>query len=228
MKRYFTIILVALFTYQVCAQNCSVFMPLQEGQKMEYTNYNHKDKVQGKTETTVMSRSESAQGISASIKSDVFLDEEKSATTEYELQCKKGVLYMDMDVMIPENTFDAFKNMEIKIDGDLLEFPTELNEGDRLKDATMNISVAMQGMPISEMKMNITNRTVEKKEQITTPAGPFDCVKISYNVVSEIGSLKMSTKTIQWYSDGIGMVKSEEYDKNGKLQGYSLLTKLTH
>jgi hypothetical protein len=39
--------------------------------------------------------------------------------------------------------------------------------------------------------------------------------------------IKVSVKTIEWFSENTGVVRSESYKSNGKLQGYSILSSLT-
>lgn len=73
--------------------------------------------------------------------------------------------------------------------------------------------------------VNIINRKVEGTEEITTPAGTFSCVKISYDVVVK-SIMKISSKVIDWYAKDVGVVRSENYRSNGKLTGYSIMTDL--
>ncbi len=72
----------------------------------------------------------------------------------------------------------------------------------------------------------ITNRMVEKRETITTPAGTFDCYKITYDVQTGMGFIKTNTKTAEWYSGKAGSVRTETLDKKGKLMGYSQITSI--
>ena len=74
-----------------------------------------------------------------------------------------------------------------------------------------------------KMTVNIMNRKVEGKESVTTSAGTFDCFVISYDHESKMG-IKIRGSAKQWYSEGVGMVKQENYNKKGKLMGSSLHT----
>ncbi|MEQ9168598.1 MAG: hypothetical protein RLO12_20235, partial [Fulvivirga sp.] len=95
-----------------------------------------------------------------------------------------------------------------------------LSVGMSLNDA----SLKMSGSIPFKMEVNIVNRKVEGKESITTPAGTFECYKITYTINTK-SIMSMETTGADWIAKEIGMVKSENYNKNGKLQGYSLLTK---
>ena len=78
------------------------------------------------------------------------------------------------------------------------------------------------------MTIKILNRKVESKESITTPAGTFSCFKITYDMESSTKIMGMNTNvklsSIDYLAEGIGVVKTESYDKKGELSGYSLLT----
>ena len=80
-------------------------------------------------------------------------------------------------------------------------------------------------MNFMTMKFDIKNRKVEKKDSITTPAGTFECYKITYNMDMKT-MFKRSIKVTQWLASGIGLVKTETYNQKGELEGYSELTKL--
>ena len=67
------------------------------------------------------------------------------------------------------------------------------------------------------------NRKVTGKESVTTPAGTWDAWKISYDgqfraKIGPIG-IPVNFKAIEWYVPGFGIVKTETYSKNGKLEG---------
>ena len=71
--------------------------------------------------------------------------------------------------------------------------------------------------------MNISNRKVDAVESITTPAGTFECYKISYDVAMKM-MMNMKSKGVEWYAKGVGLVKNETYSSDGKLLGSNVLT----
>ena len=75
------------------------------------------------------------------------------------------------------------------------------------------------------MDMDITNRKVEGKESVTTPAGTFECYKISYDMFSKMSIMKMNFKNIEYLSENSGVVRTESYRSNGSLMSYTVLTK---
>jgi hypothetical protein len=73
-----------------------------------------------------------------------------------------------------------------------------------------------------EFTIDITERVVESIESITTPAGTFDCIKVSSKQrIKNIIAYEMHI--VEWISKGTGLVKSETF-KGDKRKGYSELT----
>ncbi|MCF6348980.1 MAG: DUF3108 domain-containing protein [Flavobacteriaceae bacterium] len=71
------------------------------------------------------------------------------------------------------------------------------------------------------------NGKVEKREEITIPAGTFDCYVISFETEFKMG-IKRKGKTRQWLAKGVGIVKTEDYNKKGKVISKSVLTKFSN
>jgi hypothetical protein len=63
---------------------------------------------------------------------------------------------------------------------------------------------------------------VDAIEDVTTPAGTFNCVKISYDIETKT-FMTMRASGIEWYAKDVGVVRSESYNGKGKLTGYSVL-----
>ena len=67
-----------------------------------------------------------------------------------------------------------------------------------------------------------------KTESITTPAGTFDCAKVKYNIATRSPKSKetITGYGYEWYSPNVGLVRTEQYDKNNVLQSYTVLEEL--
>jgi hypothetical protein len=62
------------------------------------------------------------------------------------------------------------------------------------------------------MNIDITNRRVNAKESVTTPAGTWNCFKITYHtkMLMKMGiGIPMNSDITEWYAPGFGVVKSE-------------------
>ena len=114
------------------------------------------------------------------------------------------------------------QSFEMKIDGTNLQLPDNLTSGQSLEDADINLRIDASPLQMN-FKISIIDRKVLSEEKVKTEAGEFQCFKISQEIsMKTLGSVEMSS--IEWYAKGVGMVKSESYNKKGKLKAYSLLT----
>ena len=75
--------------------------------------------------------------------------------------------------------------------------------------------------------VTITGVTYMGEEKISTTAGKFNCMKISYLKRSKVMVKTTTIRVLEWYAKGIGLVKSETYDMKGKINGKTLLVKVT-
>ena len=64
------------------------------------------------------------------------------------------------------------------------------------------------------------------EEKVSTTAGKFDCIKISYLKRTKIVLKTETVRVTEWYAKGVGLVKSEAYDTKGKLDCKTLLVKI--
>ena len=77
-----------------------------------------------------------------------------------------------------------------------------------------------------KISAEVTNRKVEAIENVTVKAGTFKAYKFTSDVNSSTMGINVKAKNIDWYVKGIGAVKTESYDKNGKLQSRTELVEL--
>ena len=198
---------------------CKAYYPFEEGVKFEITNYSKKGKKEGFVNYEVTSIDNNV----ATIKTIIFDDKGKEiTTTSYQIMCEGNTISIDFKSMMNPDMFKQYKDMDMDITGTNVELPNDLQVGQSLKDANMNMAIDMGGMKMN-MSIDMLNRKVDKKESITTPAGTFDCFALSYDSEMKMG-MKITFKIKEWIAEGVGVVKSESYNKNGKLMGYSELT----
>jgi hypothetical protein len=194
-------------------------------------HYTEKGKITGKSLSQVISIKDDGGVLTAIIKGTVFDDKEKELTSmDYEYICDHGILKMDLKRFIPDEMFDS-GDINFEMEGTFLEFPENIEVGQTLKDGMIEGKMMMEGNPASmnmTMTVKILNRKIESEESITTPAGTFSCFKISYDLESgtEIMGINTSVtlKGIDYLAEDIGVIKTESYNRKGKLTGYSLLT----
>lgn len=211
----------------IFAQNCTEYYPLSTGSNWEMTQYNKKDKLESINHVTVSSYSDTDNGYLAVLTSSTIDNKEnEGGTSEVWMKCENGVFYFDMKSFISSSTLETYQDMDIDVVATDLQYPETLEAGMNLNDANITFQVKNNGFAVITININITNRKVEGKESVVTPAGTFETWKISYNVDSKIGMIKAHSRIIEYLSLGNGIVKSETYNNKGALQGYSLLTKI--
>jgi len=226
MKNIVLIFSLLLISMSLISQDCKMYFPAEEGTVMEIKDYNAKDKLQSSSIQKINSVIEDGNNLTVSVNHESFDKKgEKILEGDYEVKCVDGTFYMDMRNMLDEASLSTMEGMEIQVDANDLAYAFDLNPGTTLPDADITVSASSNGMKMFTMTVYINNRKVDAKESITTPAGTFDCYKISYDIETKI-VMKVQAKAVQWISEGIGVVRTETYNKKGKLQGYSLLSSL--
>ena len=225
-KNIVTLLLFVLLSAVVVGQECKMYYPAEEGTEIEITDYDKKDKVTGKSVQKIISKEIDGDNITLVIYQESTDDKGESLVSgEFEIRCEAGVFYIDMRSFLDENTMSAYEGMEIEIEADDMTIPSGLIAGQALPDASIVATVSNQGVKMISIKIFITNRKVEAIEDITTPAGTFECYKFTYDVLTKM-VIKVEGHVSQWISEDVGAVRTENYSKKGKLQGYSVLTGL--
>ena len=225
MKNKLLLFLLVANTF-VSAQPCEGYFPMNKGSIMETTMYNEKGKPQTINTITITDIEKITDGVKLNIHSDIFDEKGKSlSSADYDAQCANGAFSINMKSMLSAEQMKAWKDMTVTVEADNIVYPMEYTQGQVLKDAHLKVDISMSGMNLPGTTIDITNRKIEGQETIITPAGTFDCIKISSNIkVKNI--IGFETKSIEWLSKGNGVIRTESF-KGDKLKGYSLLTKLS-
>jgi len=209
----------------VTAQDCGYYN-MSEGMLFGYQNLDAKGKVLATMRTTCLDVSKAGNAIIYKVKSEYADDKNKNQSThEYAMRCEDGTFYMDMQNFIDPKSMQAFKDMEVSVNSNDMMYPAGLAPGDSLPDASVTVSAATGGVSLLNLLINISNRQVIGTESVTVPAGTFECFKITYNVETKM-MFKIYSVVTEYVNMGVGNVKTETYDKKGKLLGSTLLTEL--
>jgi hypothetical protein len=227
MKKSILILTFCCFSYAgVLAQDCPTYYPDMVNAQLEYKHYDKKGGLAGSSIQKVTDIKKSAGSTEISVTVESFDAKGKSqGSANLKARCTGGVYYIDMKNYMNQQSMESYKDMEMKIEGGNLEMPSSMKAGDILKNGDMKMSFSSSGMTIMTMTINISNRKVEVVENLTTPAGTFECYKISFDVATKM-MVNVKTHGVEWLAKGVGMVKSETYSTDGKLLGSSVLTAL--
>lgn len=82
----------------------------------------------------------------------------------------------------------------------------------RIKPVTMTVSIKGE---------------YEGTETISTPAGQFDCVKVTYSMKMKFFMFSDESQITEWYAKGVGLVKHEEKSRKLGQKMVKTLTKIT-
>lgn len=206
----------------------NIYMPYKTGMQLEYTNYDKKGKVTSTEEMTVKNAT-SVDGAFTVTIHQISKDEKgkNPAETDFTFTCTGDGIHIDMNFMVDDEMTKAMEGMEMEIEQSEMMIPNELSAGQALPDASITIKASTGGVNVMTINLEITDRKVEGFEEVTTPAGTFQTAKLSQTVKSKFGFASKTMNTLEWLGLNVGGVKSETYDKNGKLMGSRELTSVS-
>lgn len=227
VKTRLSLVVILLFSGLLLqAQDCKLYFPDAKGTTIETRSYDAKEKLTGSVKQVITDKQVDGDNVTISMAHESF-DKKGVLIMDgtYEVRCIDGIFYLDMRNMLDEASLSAYENMEVEVNANDMAFPAQMEVGQSLPDADIIVKVNSGSTTIFTMRVTISNRKVEALEDITTPAGTYSCYKTSYDVDSKmIVSIKASA--IQWIAEDFGVVRSESYNKKGKLQGYSVIHKI--
>lgn len=222
MKLSLYTLLVALLSTSFSFAQCN-FYDIKNGTSITYEMKDGKGKSIGQQKILVKDYQATSGGFSAIMNTQNLDKKGKNIyTTDVKMVCENGALSMDMSKFLDEGQLKSFENLEIEMSQTNLELPAKLEEGQELTGAQMTVDVVS---PIKIKMVNtISNRKVVSKEKVSTPAGTYDCYKISYDleVAHPVG--KSNSRVEEFWTEGVGMVQSISYKPNGKKEGSTVLS----
>lgn len=232
MKKLFILALIFGSVQGLQGQSCNDYFPLKEGSRWVMETFNQKNKFMSRSVQQVSETKSLPGGVfEGHMTGEVIDNKEKSmGTIDYTVKCDGDNFYISMNSMLSPEQMNAYKDMDVEVNGDFIELPSHLEADMSLKDASIEVKVQNSGFPIMTMTIEIYDRKVVGFESVTTPAGTFECVKIGYNARSQMGQaipIKINFSGAEWYAKGTGLVKTESYDKKDNINGYTLLTEFS-
>lgn len=227
MKKILSLfVLLAIFSINALTQDCAIFIPGDIGTELHYEMKNAKGKLQGTYSQKIISIKENG-GETVFELLQTFKDPKNSESIirqdTISFRCKDNVFYIDMEKYLNQKQLEGFKNMEVKLTTNDLMYPSKLSPGMELNDGSISLEI---GNGIMNMTTNIVNRKVAAYEDISTPAGNFKCYKITEDVKSKMGFIKVNISNVAWIVQDIGTIRSESYNKKGKLDSVTELIKI--
>ena len=234
MKRLF---LLATFAMAVMMAHAQYFCVSNSAQ-LHYVNYDEAGQSESNTTYTVRNASNSGDSFTVQYIGKTVTNKVRS-TTSYSLidwtyanavtTCAEDLMY---ELYIAENRiadqYDEVARMAMhdlrKYEGDnSFVLPDAVTSGQAMKDRSYKYLKNM-----FKYDYKISGAVYLGQERVSTTAGRYDCLKVSYLKHTKITLKSSSLRVTEWYAKGIGLVKSVTYDTSGKLKGKTLLVKVTY
>ena len=226
MKRLLLFFAVASFIAPLSGQDCKAYIPQKEGTILEMKTYNKKDKLNGISTQEIVKVIETGSETVFHLRQRTTDEKGKNPVeSEMEFVCKDGIFYIDMNTMVNQEQMSAYEDMEMEVEVTEMEFPSNMKPGQELNDGVIKMSMVSESPVPINITVSITNRKVSAIEKITTTAGTFECYKIEQDIETKT-MFSVVIQSVTWYAEGVGAVRSENYN-NGKLMGYTVLSKIT-
>lgn len=223
--KYLMFCILSILLLTVNAQEDCLFPEIQKGTEWTITNYDKKGRVESSSQNFIKDVKSNGSAVEYLVAAKIY-DKKDAEMSEAEMTmiCDNGVFKMDLTEAIPAATLEGMQSMDMTISGDNLQYPVNLSVGQELPNSLINLKASSGGMTLMDMNVSVTDRKVEAYETITVPAGEFKCYKISSTTTVRTRILNIQTTDVQWYTPGIGVIKTQYYDKKGRENGHSELT----
>ncbi|GAB3327298.1 hypothetical protein GCM10027299_27740 [Larkinella ripae] len=232
MKTLFLLFVIGVTSLTASAQDC-LSMKFKPGASYEMQSFSPKDKLVNRLVYTIKDAKTEGGSTRISVTMQSFDEKDKPAPEmAVTYTCTGSELIADLSGMIMA-TNDAMKDMEVRVKENKLIYPKQLGAGNKLPDGELTAEMYNKGSKMMDMNLNIVNRLVDGKESLTTPAGTFDVYKISSEVNMTNRAMgipiRATFRSVSYRTNEVLFdIKTETYNKNGKLKGYTVLSKLSN
>lgn len=232
MKKVFIVILpLAFLLMSMLPEEVCDSALFKKGTTITMTNYDSKGNAVSTGTSTIQSVIQSGTSTSADMHV-VTVDNKgkEQGQADIKMRCENGKYYMDMKNFVASSAGKMGKDITLDFEGTDMEYPSVFDLNSSLPDAMVKMTAKSNGTTVATTIAKMYNRKVIAKESHTTPAGTFECWKISYDIDVDIafsmGKIPVKPyQNIEWYSSQVGIVRTESY-KEEKMESYSELTKI--
>lgn len=207
------------------------FDALKKGTQIVYTYYDGKGNVTGYSNQEILEITHEKNCVNAVVsgtQTDKKGKVQSSGTVS--LRYENGNFHVDLlSIMVPQKMQGV--DTEVKTSGRDMIIPSKLAPGQTLPDAQatfkMKVNAGGAAFSVPSLTFRIFNRRAIQAESVETPMGKFICFKVTQTVEADYPLIgKQLFTSITWIGKGMGVIRTETYDKKGKLQSRMLLTKL--
>lgn len=225
-----------IFAILACHVSYAQYFCTTEGTELHYVNYDEAGQSVSNETAVVGYAGRNGENVSASYINKIVTNKQKGNTsyTRFDWNydgkqtvCVEDLMFgpyinSDSDPAKYDTAARTAMQEELKFKGNnALVLKRQAKAGESMPDRSYSLIANML-----KNEITISGATYMGEERISTTAGKFDCLKISYLKRTKV-LLKSTTHRInEWYAEGIGLVKSESFDMKGKPAGKTLLVKI--
>ena len=219
-----TLFITAVLLLSITATHAqSVYFPSEEGMTVEYVNKNAKDKVTGYI-AYKFQKVERQDDLNFTVTYQTLVmnskHEETNQPIEATVKVVNGTVYLDATSAFNDAASALSQTSEsIVIKGNGLIIPTDAKAGQKLDNASATLG--------NIVSSSCTNVTVTAVENLTTEAGTFETVRLDMDISGKVLFIKIEGTSTQWCAKGIGLVRTINYNKKGKVTSSMELVKLS-
>jgi hypothetical protein len=199
------------------AQN--IFFPVKQGTVQVFSHKNARGNIESHSRQTIKSVEGSGANMTITYSMEALDKSQKplrdATEMTFKMTVRNNLIIFDINEMIPPQMMNS-QEFKVEIKGDAIELPASIQPGQSLKDAAITMTMDMGVMKMTtEMKM--TDGKCVAIEDVTVPAGSYKCHKITQTTSTTAMRNTTVIHSVTWYAPGVGVVKSETYDKSNKL-----------
>lgn len=228
--------LLAIVALLACHTMQAQYFCTTQGTELHYVNYDEAGQSLSNETVTVYNVVKNASGESAQYLAKIVTNKTKN-NTSYTLYnwnydgnvttCQVDLMYgpyikSDSDPAKYDSKARQAMAEELKLKGDnSFTIKKHASAGESIPDRTYSLIFNML-----KNEINISGAAYMGEEKVSTTAGKFDCIKISYLKRTKIVLKTETVRVTEWYAEGIGLVKSESYNTKGEPDGKTILVKI--
>lgn len=228
--------LLAIVALLACHTMQAQYFCTTQGTELHYVNYDEAGQSLSNETVTVYNVVKNASGESAQYLAKIVTNKTKN-NTSYTLYnwnydgnvttCQEDLMYgpyikSDSDPAKYDSKARQAMAEELKLKGDnSFTIKKHASAGESIPDCTYSLIFNML-----KNEINISGAAYMGEEKVSTTAGKFDCIKISYLKRTKIVLKTETVRVTEWYAEGIGLVKSESYNTKGEPDGKTILVKI--
>ena len=224
--------LISLIAGGAMAQDCTFFFPQTEGTVWVRKGYDAKGNLQSVMSYQVdeVETLPSGQEVEAAY---VYTNPSGTIVNKGDIKayCQNGEFFLDSKETLSYPGVVSEMNTNVDITENFINYPNPYAanfDKNNVYFDEASVKIYDKKNRKNRKDMAIKDREFIKTESITTPAGTFDCAKVKYNIATRSPKSKetITGYGYEWYSPNVGLVRTEQYDKNNVLQSYTVLEEL--